>query len=786
MKKLKQKCELIGRLLLVLVTLFTNFVGIMPVLASESYNKGDVINPINSKGSIETDGSAKITKTVSKTEEEGIYQIDLSVQGKDKVTNESTTAPIYVAVVLDTSGSMEYEVCVKYEWKWFGFIPYRKCVEKKDIKYGEAKKAANSFANKLLTKYSTSQLALVTFASDVQTTRDFASKNFDDVSYPSAYGATNLGGAIKRADELLSAKKSEVSDAKLYMVILSDGYPEGTQSADYNVAAKNAKDVTGVEIFSIGYDTDDDTEELLKKIATDEDHYFNADGSTVVDKMTNIVNQMEVRVPAGTDAVLKDVIGDEFTYVEGSKTSDDIVIDGKNVTVNVRKITEEEKKYSFLVKINKDANDGLHNTNSSCKLEFKNISGNNDSLILDDSAKVYWEANKYYYTINYYKGYVSQSNFINKVDGSAVLNTEIKLTDIDVNKYKPITGYKDGKVKTNLPYKIKDGNNVINVVYEVKDDLSYTVEYYKDENKISNDSDNTFGNKYFGEKITEDQILKNKYLTFGYQNGYIKTVMPYTIIDGRNIIKVCYEKRNDMSYTVKYLEKDTNNNIGIIDKKVDGRTYNETYTEKAATAPYGYKLASKNEKTIKVDSDNKTLIFYYEKEKANYEVKYIDKDTNKEIAPAKNKEAYLIEPIVENAIEIKGYNLVSEDKIEIRLTKDEVNEIVFYYEKSVVNYKVRYLDNTTHEEIRPSVTKEGLYLDKVVEKALDIEGYKLSSLNEVSIQLDVENNEIVFYYDKVVEVVKTGVVDNNNNYIVFIGLLSSLAVLGYSLKKRFN
>ena len=85
-----------------------------------------------------------------------------------------------------------------------------------------------------------------------------------------------------------------------------------------------------------------------------------------------------------------------------------------------------------------------------------------------------------------------------------------------------------------------------------------------------------------------------------------------------------------------------------------------------------------------------------------------------------------------------------------------------------------------------SVNKDGLFFDKVTEKAPSIEGYKLASLDEITIELNEENNEIVFYYDKVVQVVKTGVHENNNDYILFVALLGSLTALGYSLKKRFN
>ena len=927
MKKLKQRFELVGRLLLILATLFTNFAGIMPVLASDlGYTKGEVIDSVNSKGSVVKQGDTMITKTVSSTNEEGVYQIDLSVKGKVKITTESQTASIYAAVVLDTSGSMEDRVCVNR--------PFLICHGWQDIKYPEAVKGTKDFANTLLSKYPSAQLALVTFSSGANVLRNFSNSNFDNVKYPNPDGLTYLSDGINTAKGLLDAKKKADPNAKLYMVIISDGYPE-----EYNIsneAAANKAKVSAatakknnIEIFTIGYDTTEETQELLKNVATDENHYSNADGNDVAQKFSDIAGSIDVRVPAGTNATLTDIIGDEFTYVDGSKSSNDITVDGKDVSINVGDVTEAGKNYSFKVRINKDAKDGLHETNASCKLEYKNVDGNDDSLELDKSAKVYWEAQKYTYTINYYKNSVSSENYINNVSGSAVLNTEIKLSDIELNKYKP-AGYKDGIVKTTLPYIIKDGTNVINVVYEVKDDLSYVVEYYKETNdnneeKISDDKDNTVNNVFFGQKI--DFVNLNKYkngLGFGYKDGSSKD-LPYTIKEEDNVIKVCYERRRDMSYTVKYLEKDTNTSL-YNDKKVTNKTYNETYEEEAENAPYGYKLisdkkqsikldkednvvtfyyekrndmsykvryvelvgnyeveilpskdvsngtydetyeeeaeevfgyklvsdekqsftlkedgttitfyyekrndmsykvkylekgteksiiadkkvtgktyneevteyadslygwnlVSENEQSIKLDSDNKVITFYYEKVKVNYVVKYLEKDTDNEVSKSVTKEAYLIDPVTEEAIEVRGYKLVSDNKMSLRLTLEDENIIVFYYEKVKVNYTVKYLDSTTKEEIIPSVSKDGLFFDIVTEKAANIEEYNLVSLGEVTIELNEDSNEIVFYYDKVVEVVKTGVEESNNNYLLFIALLGSITALGYSLKKRFN
>ncbi len=57
-------------------------------------------------GDYETD-EALVTKTVTKLDaENGIYNVELRVKGKNKEDSTTVTKPVYVVVVFDTSGSM--------------------------------------------------------------------------------------------------------------------------------------------------------------------------------------------------------------------------------------------------------------------------------------------------------------------------------------------------------------------------------------------------------------------------------------------------------------------------------------------------------------------------------------------------------------------------------------------------------------------------------------------------------------------------------------------------------
>lgn len=700
-KVINQKFEAIMRILLAVTVIFTSF-GYTTSVFAASIQKGDVRNEVNTVGSTTSAGDVELKKTVEKTDEEGIYKVTLTAKGKNKVTTESQYADIYTVVVLDTSGSMEKEVCVNR--------PFIFCKEWADIKYPEAVKGTKVFANTLLSKYSNAQLALLTFSSDVKKARDFDNKGFDNVNYPTPNGLTNLGAAIQTADEMLAEKKKSDTNAKLYMVILSDGYPE-SQTVNHTIAANHAKNVTGVEIFTIGYDTDENTQKLLQGVATDANHYSNADGNNVAQKFTDIAGSIETSVPAGRNATITDTIADGFSYVEGS--GNNATVDGKKISFNLDEITEGGETVSFKIKIDKDLPTDWYPTNDKADITYTDVSDESVTKTITNSAEVYWVQETYEYRVNYYKDSIN-GTLLGTSNGEEPKNTKINSTDIDINKYKP-TGYGNGIIETDMPYTITGENDVINVVYKKRNDLSYTVEYYKEQNKISNDNDNTVNNQTFGNKVHEAEIDKNKYKPLlGYKDGIIETNMPYEIKEEDNVIRVCYFKRDDMSYTVKYLDKNTNNEL--YDSEIrENKTFEEVYTETAKESPYGYRLVGNDTQEVKIDAEDKVVIFYYEKRNDfSYTVMYLEEDTNNELAtPEVRKNRTYLETYSEKAKSIDGY-VVDEETKEIVLEENESRIIFYYNKKDDLSYKVIYYKDSLNTDAIGEETFENQTFEDII------------------------------------------------------------------------
>ena len=104
-----------------------------------------------------------------------------------------------------------------------------------------------------------------------------------------------------------------------------------------------------------------------------------------------------------------------------------------------------------------------------------------------------------------------------------------------------------------------------------------------------------------------------------------------------NVVTFYYEKRNDMSYKVRYVELVGNYETEILPSKdVLNRTYGETYEEEAEEAPFGYKLVRDKKQSFTLKEDGTTITFYYEKRTdMSYKVKYLEEGTEKNIIPDK-------------------------------------------------------------------------------------------------------------------------------------------------------
>ncbi len=315
------------------------------------------------------EGQVRITKTLvsEQPDQDGNYTIKLTVQGNPVTHNVQPNAD--VVLVVDCSGSMKDT--------FFTF----------NSRMAAAKKAGKAFADKILTTGSGNRMAVIGFSSkgygqngtaiDVTTGELLDNKNtiYQAINSMEAGGGTDYTAALTEAKRILDNRSNQTRHG--YVVFISDGAP-GANGESHNDPIWNGSvqvtqlKVEKIRIYTVGIELNETEAMYLKSMATDDKHYINISKNSVGKDLEGILTEWAETinsVPAGTGAVMTDVINDkhfEYVFSEEGLSYDR---DKKSLTWNIGDIPEQEQSVTFKIKP-KEGWHGTENTNASCKLTY--------------------------------------------------------------------------------------------------------------------------------------------------------------------------------------------------------------------------------------------------------------------------------------------------------------------------------------------------------------------------------------------------------------------------------
>ena len=315
------------------------------------------------------EGQVTITKKLvsEQPDQDGNYNIKLTVQGNPVTHNVKPNAD--VVLVVDCSGSMKDT--------FFTF----------NSRMAAAKKAGKAFADKILTTGSGNRMAVIGFSSkgygqngtaiDVTTGELLDNKNtiYQAINSMEAGGGTDYTAALTEAKRILDNRSNKTRHG--YVVFISDGGP-GANGESHNDPIWNGSvqvtqlKVEKIRIYTVGIELNETEAMYLKSMATDDKHYINISKNSVGKDLEGILTEWAETinsVPAGTGAVMTDVINDkhfEYVFSEEGLSYDR---DKKSLTWNIGDIPEQEQSVTFKIKP-KEGWHGTENTNASCKLTY--------------------------------------------------------------------------------------------------------------------------------------------------------------------------------------------------------------------------------------------------------------------------------------------------------------------------------------------------------------------------------------------------------------------------------
>ena len=277
--------------------------------------------------------------------------------------------------------------------------------------------------------------------------------------------------------------------------------------------------------------------------------------------------------------------------------------------------------------------------------------------------------------------------------------------------------------------------------------LSYTVNYLEKGTTNAVSPAKTVGKQTFETVIkSSDEIITVD--GYKYDSASATSI---TIGTGSNVINLYYTKRTDLSYTVNYLEKDTNKVIHTV-KTQGGKTFEDivkSADEKIAIDGYNYDSASVTSITIGTGS-NVINLYYTKRTDLSYKVNYLEKGTNKVIRTQKVKGGMTFQATVTSAsekVDINGYNYDSVSATSITIGTGS-NVINFYYTKRTdLSYTVNYLEKDTNIVIHEQKVQEGMTFESTVtssKEVITIDGYNYNSVDKETLTITTSSNAVSY------------------------------------------
>ena len=242
-----------------------------------------------------------------------------------------------------------------------------------------------------------------------------------------------------------------------------------------------------------------------------------------------------------------------------------------------------------------------------------------------------------------------------------------------------------------------------------------------------------------------------------YQSGYFPEVGSHSLtmnIEGGNEFTFVYVAKAEVTYTVKYLEKGTDNQLAD-PKTVTTRdaVVTENFKQISGYAPDAY------QKRLVLAAEGNEIIFWYVKDDVHAPVQVIhwkqniEGDGYTEYQSSTDLNGVIGEPYSEAPLTIAGFEYNAEKSNASGTLTAAGLVLNLYYDRIEYPYEFRFLEQGTDRELAESVTGSARFEKRVSQNAKDIPGYTLVSANTQYIDIAVEDpadtasrNVKTFYY----------------------------------------
>ncbi len=304
--------------------------------------------------------------------------------------------------------------------------------------------------------------------------------------------------------------------------------------------------------------------------------------------------------------------------------------------------------------------------------------------------------------------------------------------------------------------------------------MPYTIKYAvrNKDDTLTYIADDTVGSALAGTTKTFDAKTGTQ-LKEGYQAGYFPETGSHSItfdIEGGNDYTFIYVPKPEVEYTVKYLEKGTENPLAAPQTfTTRDAVVTETFKQITGYAPDAY------QKQLVLAAEGNEIIFWYIKDDAHAPVQTIHWVQNikgekyAEYQKSTNLNGVIGNTYSETPLTITGFTYNgTKSNSNGKLTAAGL-VLNLYYDRIEYPYVFRFLEQGTDKELADSVTGNARYQAQVTQTAKAIPGYTLVSAENQAINIAIEDpadvaskNIKTFYYTEQVVDIKYQVVGPDN------------------------
>ena len=252
-------------------------------------------------------------------------------------------------------------------------------------------------------------------------------------------------------------------------------------------------------------------------------------------------------------------------------------------------------------------------------------------------------------------------------------------------------------------------------------------------------------------------------LNEGYQSGYFPKVSSHsltidiegTAVNKKNEYTFVYVAKDEVAYTVKYLEKGTETQLA--DPKTvitHDAVVTETFKQITGYAPDAY------QKQLVLAAENNEIIFWYVKDNVHAPVQIIhwiqniEGDGYTEYQSSTNLNGVIGTEYSETPLTIAGFRYNGEKSTASGILTAAGLVLNLYYDRIEYPYEFRFVekDSDPEKQLARSETGTARYQAQVTQTAKNIPGYTLVSAENQAINIAIEDgttaveNVKIFYY----------------------------------------